>query len=136
MFEKIFNEIFGDLDFEENINDFAKIAKEYENKEDGENHSYFHRIVNKYDENGRQISHKEKEVKDGKVLKDVDNTINIEDKRVNEDITFYKKNLKQATDLLEEAQQTILNQQQLIEEKENRCKELENKLSKVMDLLK
>lgn len=48
---------------------FDTDVKEDEN--DGENHTYFHKVTDKYDELGQRISHVEKEVKDGKVLKDI-----------------------------------------------------------------
>lgn len=48
---------------------FNTDAKEDEN--DGESHTYFHKVTDKYDELGQRISHVEKEVKDGKVLKDI-----------------------------------------------------------------
>lgn len=48
---------------------FDMDAKEDEN--DGKSHTYFHKVADKYDELGQRISHVEKEVKDGKVLKDI-----------------------------------------------------------------
>ena len=48
---------------------FDTDAKEDEN--DGKSHTYFHKVADKYDESGQRISHVEKEVKDGKVLKDI-----------------------------------------------------------------
>ena len=47
---------------------------------DENNHSYFHSVKDKY-KNGEHISHSEKEIKDGKVIKDVNNRINLEDKK-------------------------------------------------------
>lgn len=42
-----------------------------EDENDGKSHTYFHKVADKYDELGQRISHVEKEVKDGKVLKDI-----------------------------------------------------------------
>lgn len=53
---------------------FDTDAKEDEN--DGKSHTYFHKVADKYDESGQRISHVEKEVKDGKVLKDIKDSIN------------------------------------------------------------
>lgn len=78
-------------DFLSEANDFMKDfnnlldseAKETKEEEcDDEPKSYYHYMCDKY-ENGKHVSHKEKEVKDGKVLKDVDNCMNIEDKTEN-----------------------------------------------------
>lgn len=67
MFETIFNEFFGDIDWEK----FAEKMKDFEEKNNVENDgkSYFHAIEDEY-EDGKHILHKEKEVKDGKVIKD------------------------------------------------------------------
>jgi len=52
-----------------------------EENESGETpNSYYHFVSDKY-ENGKQVSHKEKVVKDGKVVKDVNETKAIEDHR-------------------------------------------------------
>ena len=65
------------------IDEFEKFVEDNEKKEsckkDDENHSYYHYVSDKY-EDGKHVSHNEKEVKDGKVVKDVHDSINIEDK--------------------------------------------------------
>ena len=68
MFEKIFEEIFGDVDWEK----FAEKMRDFEEKNNAENDSksYFHTIEDEY-EDGKHVLHKEKEVKDGKVIKDI-----------------------------------------------------------------
>lgn len=141
MINEIFKEIFGDVDFEQMFKNLPEDEKKNEN-----DHSYFHTIEDKYD-NGKHVSHIEKEVKDGKVIKDINNTFKIEVKGEEEEkkekpkenkcnSAYYEEKLKQATDLLEEAQNTIINQQKMIEEKTEQCKELETKLEKVFNLLK
>ena len=75
MFETIFNEFFGDIDWEK----FAEKMKDFEEKNNVENDgkSYFHTIEDEY-EDGKHILHKEKEVKDGKVIKDInDNCLTV-----------------------------------------------------------
>ena len=75
MFETIFNEFFGDIDWEK----FAEKMKDFEEKNNVENDgkSYFHAIEDEY-EDGKHILHKEKEVKDGKVIKDInDNCLTV-----------------------------------------------------------
>lgn len=75
MFETIFNEFFGDIDWEK----FAEKMKNFEEKNNVENDgkSYFHAIEDEY-EDGKHILHKEKEVKDGKVIKDInDNCLTV-----------------------------------------------------------
>lgn len=60
-FEEVFGDSFGRLF------DFPFTEKE---TNDEDMHSYFHSISEKY-KDGKRVSHVEKEVKDGKVLKDV-----------------------------------------------------------------
>lgn len=75
MFETIFNELFGDIDWEK----FAEKMKDFEEKNNAENDgkSYFHSIEDEY-EDGKHVLHKEKEVKDGKVIKDInDNCLTV-----------------------------------------------------------
>lgn len=75
MFETIFNEFFGDIDWEK----FAEKMKNFEEKNNAENDgkSYFHATEDEY-EDGKHVLHKEKEVKDGKVIKDInDNCLTV-----------------------------------------------------------
>ena len=65
-FDELFNEVFGELTNEEK-------------DEEDVNHSYFHSIKDKY-EDGEHVYHQEKEVKDGKVLKDEKKTFALDDK--------------------------------------------------------
>lgn len=79
MFETIFNEFFGDIDWEK----FAEKMKDFEEKNNVENDgkSYFHAIEDEY-EDGKHILHKEKEVKDGKVIKDInDNCLTVKEEQ-------------------------------------------------------
>lgn len=130
MFERIFNEIFGDADFEQMFKNLPEDEKKNEN-----DHSYFHTIEDKYD-NGKHVSHIEKEVKDGKVIKDINNTFKIEVKGEEEEkkekqcnSTYYEEKLKQTSDLLEQAQKTITDQQKRIEDLESKIQIVSNFLN-------
>lgn len=67
---KFFEDFFG-TDFNKTFSDMLEAFKKEQEKE-GENKkdsSYFHKVFDKY-ENGEHVEHAEKEVKDGKVIKD------------------------------------------------------------------
>ena len=56
------------------------IAENEENEESGNTtSSYYHFISDRF-ENGKKVSHKEKEIRDGKVLKNISQSTAIEDK--------------------------------------------------------
>ena len=76
MIKKIFEELFGE-DFNELFNN--SVFDEPKNDEEDETHTYYHKVCDKY-EDGKRVSHVEKEVKDGKVLKDVKDTPKLETK--------------------------------------------------------
>lgn len=161
MIDKIFNEIFNEDEFY-NFEEFSKRffeflqneqkkeSKENEKKEEDDEHSYYHKVTDTY-EDGEHTSHVEKEVKDGKVLKDVNETFKIEDKKEccsniknscekvcdnGCDITWYEDKLKEANDLLNEAKETIQQQTEVIGDYQKRCEEYKNKLSKIETLIK
>ena len=138
LLDKIFEEIFGDVDFGS-----IKFPQEEEDEKDT---TYYHEVHDKY-EDGKHVYHKEKEVKNGEVLKDVENNLNLEDKskkiEVKDDekkeeakkcektdkcgdnpcIEFYEAKLRQATDLLEEARDTIKKQQEMYDKLESDFKD-------------
>ena len=133
MFERIFNEIFGNWD------DVANKLSDFDLTDEDKNCTYYHCIKDKYD-NGERVSHMEKEIKDGKVIKDVNETLKIENKKEEKKDDVEKKSdnedrLKTALDLLEQAQETIITQQKQIDEYERHCYQLENKLNKITNLL-
>lgn len=118
--------------------DFEETVKECE---DCEGKSYYHMVSDKY-EDGKHVSHKEKEVKDGKVVKDIDNCMNIEDKceenkkcckkescnkenkNIDEDIEFLlnKKNAQ-----IESLKSELSKQSSICDSMSERLKELEGK---------
>ena len=80
MFEEILKEFFGTTKtFDDLFNEVFDNKVNTDEVKDENNHSYFHSVKDKY-ENGEHISHSEKEIKDGKVIKDVDNCLEIENK--------------------------------------------------------
>lgn len=74
MFDRIFKDIFGAEAFEKLENAFEETMKEFEDSDEkNDGFSYFHNVSDKY-ENGKHVSHDEKEVKNGEVLKDIHRT--------------------------------------------------------------
>ena len=67
---KFFDDFFG-TDFNKTFSDMLEAFKKEHEKEDEntKDSSYFHNVFDKY-ENGEHVEHVEKEVKDGKVIKD------------------------------------------------------------------
>lgn len=84
MFDRIFKDIFGTETFDKLENAFNETIKDFENENKNDDFSYFHGVKDKY-ENGKHVSHDEKEVKDGKVVKDIHRSVSIEDK--NDDVS-------------------------------------------------
>ena len=81
MFEEILKEIFGtSKTFDDLFNEVFDNKVNTDDVKDENNHSYFHSVKDKY-KNGEHVSHSEKEIKDGKVIKDVNHFGNIEDKK-------------------------------------------------------
>ena len=114
MFEKIFNEIFGDVDWEKFSNEL--LGEEKENEKDS---SYFHKITEEY-ENGKCVSRSEKEIKDGKVIKDVHEVHSLKqdkpkaiengkDKEEDRDdvIAYYKKKVENLCKKIDEKNEVI-----------------------------
>ncbi len=122
MFERIFEEIFGDVDF----NNFAKTVEEEIENEKEEPKSYFRKVVDEY-EDGKHVSHKEKEVKDGKVIKNVNENYKLEGKdEKNIEITYDDE---KENDTIAELKSQISEMETLIhklkEENHQLCKEIE-----------
>ena len=67
---KFFDDFFG-TDFNKTFSDMLEAFKKEQTKgdENKKDSSYFHKVFDKY-ENGEHVEHVEKEVKDGKVIKD------------------------------------------------------------------
>ena len=117
MFEKIFNEIFGDVDWEKFSNEL--LGEEKENEKDS---SYFHKITEEY-ENGKCVSRSEKEIKDGKVIKDVHETHSIKEDK--------PKAIENGKDKEEDRDDIIAYYERKVE---NLCKKIDEK-NEVIDKL-
>lgn len=79
MIEKFFEEIFGTKLFNDLLKDEFDNTVNAEEKEDEGGHSYYHSVKDEY-KDGERISHSEKEIKDGKVIKDVVDSAKLSDK--------------------------------------------------------
>lgn len=140
MFEKIFDEIFG-CDWDNSTNEVEKENKN--TNENNEDYSYFHKVEKKY-ENGNLISRVEKEIENGEVLKDINESFKIEnkeeckkkcveEKKDNINVKYYEDKLREANNMLEEAQKTIKKQQKLLDDKTDAIKNLDAENKKLHD---
>ena len=146
MFEKIFDEIFG-CDWDNSTNEVEKENKN--TNENNEDYSYFHKVEKKY-ENGNLISRVEKEIENGEVLKDINESFKIEnkeeckdkeeckkkcveEKKDNINVKYYEDKLREANNMLEEAQKTIKKQQKLLDDKTDTIKNLDAENKKLHD---
>ena len=105
------------------------------------NHSYFHSVKDKY-KNGEHVSHSEKEIKDGKVIKDVNNSVSLEDKKnctCNENVCKCDKKLYEKKETEYDAlkginkhlEQSLKSAENALIEKDKKIAELESKLYEV-----
>ena len=134
MFDEFLKEFFETKTFDDLFNEvFDKKVKSNDVK-DNNNHSYFHSVKDEY-KNGEHVSHSEKEIKDGKLIKDVDNSIELENKNVCKcDKKLYEKKetdydaLKGINKHLE---QSLRSAENALAEKDKKITELESKLAEV-----
>ena len=134
MFDEFLKEFFETKTFDDLFNEvFDKKVKTNDVK-DNNNHSYFHSVKDEY-KNGEHVSHSEKEIKDGKLIKDVDNSIELENKNVCKcDKKLYEKKetdydaLKGINKHLE---QSLRSAENALAEKDKKITELESKLAEV-----
>lgn len=138
MIRDIFGELLGEVEFEEFLDAVTKEMKDFKNEKDNvKDSSYYYKVEDKYN-NGKRISHKEKEVKDGKILKDVNETYKIDNKIYkNKDngLVHYKKLLKEAEETIKKQNLEIENYQERIKDLEEVCWKQEQKLSKIGRIL-
>lgn len=118
------NELMKELD-----NSFEKTEKEAKKNENDNGKSYYHYVNNTY-KNGKLVEHKEKEVKDGKVLKDEKTTPQIgnENNKTN-DVDVTKLQL-----LIDEKDAKIKELENILKKYQNENNELKNKFEKVKNL--
>lgn len=131
MFTEFFKTFFEEADelMKELDNSFEKTEKEAKKNENDNGKSYYHYVNNTY-KNGKLVEHEEKEVKDGKVLKDEKTTPQIgkENNKTN-DVDVAKLQL-----LIDEKDAKIKELENILKKYQNENNELKNKFEKVKNL--
>ena len=142
MFEEILKEFLGTTKtFDDLINEVFDNKVNTDDVSNEKNHSYFHSVKDKY-MNGEHVSHSEKEIKDGKVIKDVNNSVSLEDKKnctCNENVCKCDKKLYEKKETEYDAlkginkhlEQSLKSAENALIEKDKKIAELESKLYEV-----
>ena len=135
MFEEILKELFGTTKtFDDLLNEVFDDKTNTDDVRNDKNHSYFHSVNDKY-KNGEHISHIEKEIKDGKVIKDVNNSVSLEDKKnctCNENVCKCDRKLYEKKETEYEALKGMNKHlEHALIEKDKKIAELESKLYEV-----
>ena len=141
MFEEILKEFFGTKTFDDLFNEVFDNKVNTDNVKDNNNHSYFHSVKDEY-KNGEHVSHSEKEIKDGKLIKDVDNSIELENKencKNNNNVCKCDKKLYEKKETEYDAlksinkhlEQSLRSAENALAEKDKKITELESKLAEV-----
>ena len=142
MFEEILKEFLGTTKtFDDLFNEVFENKVNTDDVKDENNHSYFHSVKDKY-KNGEHVSHSEKEIKDGKVIKDVNNSVSLEDKKnctCNENVCKCDKKLYEKKETEYDAlkginkhlEQSLKSAENALIEKDKKIAELESKLYEV-----
>ena len=142
MFEEILKEFLGTTKtFDDLFNEVFENKVNTDDVKDENNHSYFHSVKDKY-KNGEHVSHSEKEIKDGKVIKDVNNSVSLEDKKnctCNENVCKCDKKLYEKKETEYDAlkginkhlEQSLKSAENTLIEKDKKIAELERKLAEV-----
>ena len=149
MFEEILKEFLGTTKtFDDLINEVFDNKVNTDDVSNEKNHSYFHSVKDNY-KNGEHVSHSEKEIKDGKVIKDVNNSVNLEDKKnckCNENVCKCDENVckcdrklyeKKETEydalkgINKHLEQSLKSAENALIEKDKKIAELESKLYEV-----
>lgn len=142
MFEEILKEFFGTTKtFDDLFNEVFDNKVNTDNVKDENNHSYFHSVKDEY-KNGEHVSHSEKEIKDGKVIKDVDNSICLEnknackcDKKLNMKKEIEKdckcSDYDKLKDINKHLERSLRSAENALAEKDRKILELESKLAEV-----
>ena len=142
MFEEILKEFLGTTKtFDDLINEVFDNKVNTDDVSNEKNHSYFHSVKDKY-KNGEHVSHSEKEIKDGKVIKDVNNSVSLEDKKnctCNENVCKCDKKLYEKKETEYDAlkginkhlEQSLKSAENTLIEKDKKIAELESKLDAV-----
>jgi len=131
MFNEFFKTFFEEADelMKELDNSFEKTEKEAKKNENDNGKSYYHYVNNTY-KNGKLVEHEEKEVKDGKVLKDEKTTPQIgKENNKTDDVDVTKLQL-----LIDEKDAKIKELENILKKYQNENNELKNKFEKVKNL--
>ena len=129
MFEEILKEFLGTTKtFDDLFNEVFDNKVNTDDVSNKRNHSYFHSVKDKY-KNGENVCHSEKEIKDGKVIKDVNYvnySVNTDDKKHCKcnDYCALKVTSQFWEDSFRSAEYTLI-------ERDKKIAELERKLAKV-----
>ena len=142
MFEEILKEFLGTTKtFDDLINEVFDNKVNTDDVSNEKNHSYFHSVKDKY-KNGENVCHSEKEIEDGKVIKDVNNSVSLEDKKnctCNENVCKCDKKLYEKKETEYDAlkginkhlEQSLKSAENTLIEKDKKIAELESKLDAV-----
>ena len=142
MFEEILKELFGTTKtFDDLLNEVFDDKTNTDDVRNDKNHSYFH-SVNDTCKDCRHICHIEKESKDGEVIKDVNNSVSLEDKKnctCNENVCKCDRKLYEKKETEYEAlkgmnkhlEQSLKSAENALIEKDKKIAELESKLYEV-----
>ena len=145
MFEEILKELFGTTKtFDDLLNEVFDDKTNTDDVRNDKNHSYFHSVNDKY-KNGEHISHIEKEIKDGKVIKDVNYvnySVNTDDKKhckCNDNVCKCDSKLYEKKEIEYDAlkginkhlEQSLKSAENTLIEKDKKIAELESKLDAV-----
>jgi hypothetical protein len=131
MFNEFFKTFFEEADelMKELDNSFEKIEKEAKKNENDNGKSYYHYVNNTY-KNGKLVEHEEKEMKDGKVLKNEKTTPQIGNgNNKTNDVDVAKLQL-----LIGEKDAKIKELENTLKKYQNENNELKNKFEKVKNL--
>lgn len=161
MFEKIFEEIFGAEALKALDEQFDKFDNKTSEADNTNDKSYFHKIVDKY-ENGEHVSHLEKEIKNGQVVKDVNNVKKVEEItntntnklkdapqcecgtkcKCGEDAAHWEQDIRYYNDLVEKLQNQLVRKnnkigslEALLNTAEKACSEKDNEIKKLKSKL-
>ena len=142
MFEEILKEFWGTTKtFDDLFNEVFDNKVNTDDVSNKRNHSYFHSVKDKY-KNGENVCHSEKEIKDGKVIKDVNNSVSLEDKKnctCNENVCKCDRKLYEKKETEYDAlkgmnkhlEQSLKSAENALIEKDKKIAELESKLYEV-----
>lgn len=126
IFEDYFKNVFGDFD-----DDFFNETPKLDGKE---NYSYYHKVEDKFD--NEEHTHTEKEVKNGRVLKDIKKTYKLGNKKNDEPKKITSDTEQCVEKTANEKDVEIKKLNATIDNLMNENKKLEEKIKRIEDLIK